>query len=70
MILSDCSSNPGLQEQENEPGVFVHSCEHGEKRHSSMSEKKIITQSSVIKPSEVPNDSSFARRFSLKTGSY
>ena len=40
MVLSDCSSNPGLQEQENEPAEFVHSCEHGDCRHSSISENK------------------------------
>lgn len=40
VILSDWSLNPDLQEQKNEPGVFLHSCEHGEYRHSSMSENK------------------------------
>ena len=38
--MSDWSLNPDLQEQKNEPGVFLHSCEQREYRHSSMSENK------------------------------
>lgn len=40
VVLSDCSSNPDLQEQENDPGEFVQSCEHGDCRHSFMSGNK------------------------------